>query len=173
MFSNFEGGTIDAASLGFLQVDPKGNVNPSMLPGKIYGPGGFPDLAGGAPRVYFAGAFTAGLSRIEVEGGRLNIVEDGGIPKFVRQLYKSLFSAREATKRGKEVLYITERAVFRLTSSGLTLEELAPGADLERDVLGKMEFGVEVNPKLEEMDSRLFANGRMGAKEMVSGILNR
>ena len=71
------------------------------------------------------------------------------------------------------MLYITERAVFRLTAGGLVLEELAPGVDLEKDVLGKMEFGVEVSPKLEEMDGRLFAEGKMGAKEMVSSILSR
>ena len=86
VFSNFEGGTIDAASLGFLQVDSKGNVNPSMLPDKIFGPGGFPVIAGGVPRIYFAGAFTAGKSQITISHNRITILHDGIIPKFAMVL---------------------------------------------------------------------------------------
>src|SRR6185369_868816 len=79
MFSNFEGGIIDAASLGFLQVDREGNVNPSMLPGRVFGPGGFPVIAGGAPKTYFAGTFTAGQTKIDIVNNKLRIQQDGSI----------------------------------------------------------------------------------------------
>ncbi|HEY1247349.1 MAG TPA: CoA-transferase, partial [Nitrososphaera sp.] len=114
MFSNFEGGIIDAASLGFLQVDREGNVNPSMLPNRVFGPGGFPVIAGGAPRTYFGGAFTAGQAKIDIVNGKLQIVDDGPIPKFVEKVFKTVFSGHQAIKYGKEILYVTERAVFGL-----------------------------------------------------------
>lgn len=167
MFSNFEGGVIDAASLGFLQVDTFGNVNPSFLPGRIYGPGGFPVIAGGGPRIYFAGFFNAGPSKIKVESGALKIVEDGKIPKFVDNVYRIFFSGKEALKHGKEILYITERAVFRLTKEGVRVEELAPGIDLERDVLKKMEFEPLISPHLGEMDQVLFKEGKMEIRKAV------
>lgn len=161
MFSNFEGGTIDAASLGFLQVGKNGDVNPSMLPERLYGPGGFPVIAGGSPRIYFAGAFTAGDSDVGVDHGRLKITRDGEVRKFVDSVYKNFFSGRQALKFGKEVLYVTERAVFRLTSRGLTLEEVAPGADIDRDVLGKMEFRPMIAGDVKTMDVALFSGRPM------------
>ena len=156
MFSNFEGGTIDAASLGFLQVGRNGDVNPSMLPERLYGPGGFPVIAGGSPRIYFAGAFTAGTSKISVDGGRLRIEHDGEVTKFVRKVYKNFFSGRQALKFGKEVLYVTERAVFELMPEGLKLKEVAPGADLDRNILSKMEFKPFMPRAPKEMDPALF-----------------
>lgn len=156
MFSNFEGGTIDAASLGFLQVGKNGDVNPSMLPGRLYGPGGFPVIAGGSPRIYFAGAFTAGESKVSVEKGKLKISQDGKVRKFVRRVYKNFFSGRQALRFGKEVLYVTERAVFKLTSSGLLLTEVAPGVDIKKHILDKMDYRPEVAPELKEMESALF-----------------
>jgi propionate CoA-transferase len=167
MFSNFEGGVIDAASLGFLQVDSFGNVNPSYLPGRIYGPGGFPVIAGGGPRTYFAGAFAAGRSKIKVEAGSLKIEEDAMTPKFVSNVYRIFFSGNEALKHDKEILYITERAVFRLTKEGVMLEEIAPGVDLERDVLKKMEFTPIVSPHLGEMDRVVFKKGKMNLRKAV------
>lgn len=156
MFSNFEGGTIDAASLGFLQVGEAGDVNPSMLPGRMYGPGGFPVIAGGSPRVYFAGAFTAGGTVVEARGGRLKIMKEGGKVKFVKKVYRSFFSAKQALRYGKQVLYITERAVLKLEAGGLMLKEVAPGVDLERDVLGLMEFKPRIGKRVGTMDKSLF-----------------
>jgi len=173
MFSNFEGGVIDAASLGFLQVDASGNVNPSMLPGRIYGPGGFPVIAGGGPRSYFAGAFSAGPSKIKVESGTVKIIEDAKVAKFVKQVYRIFFSGKEALKHDKEILYITERAVFRLTKQGVLLEEIAPGIDLETDVLKKMEFQPIISPHLKDMDKILFTEGRMEIRKTVLENLPR
>jgi acyl CoA:acetate/3-ketoacid CoA transferase len=160
-FTNFEGGSIDAASLGFMQVGKNGDVNPSTLPGTVLGPGGFPVIAGGSPRIYFAGSFTAGKREVGVEGGRLRIGREGEVVKFVDKVYKNFFSGDQALKSGKEVKYITERAVFSLTRSGLVLEEVAPGVDVDRDVLGRMEFSPQVSPKVGEMDARIFQAGSM------------
>jgi propionate CoA-transferase len=171
MFSNFEGGIIDAASLGFLQVDEKGNVNPSMLSNRVFGPGGFPVIAGGAPRTYFAGSFTAGSAQIDISNNRLRILRDGSIHKFVKDVFKVFFSGREAVRYGHEILYITERAVFRLSAKGITLEESAPGVDVEKEILAKMSFMPEVNPSMKQMDERLFKKEKMGIKEEIEGIL--
>ncbi len=161
MFSNFEGGIIDAASLGFLQVGKNGDVNPSMLPGRIYGPGGFPVIAGGAPRIFFAGAFTAGTAKIEVTRKGVRIIEDGATQKFVDKVYRNFFSGKQALRFGKEVLYVTERAVFRLTANGLMLEEVAPGVDVDRQVLSRMGFVPKVASTLKEMERRIFEPGPM------------
>jgi propionate CoA-transferase len=164
MFSNFEGGIIDGASLGFLQVDAKGNVNPSMLPGRVYGPGGFPDIAGGAPRIYFAGAFTSGASKIKTSSNGLHIHSDGEGSKFVPEVFKIFFSGSQALKNGKEVLYVTERAVFRLMKRGLVLEETAPGVDLERDILGKMRFAPIMPRRMKTMEKALFKSEKMNLR---------
>ena len=166
MFSNFEGGIIDVASLGFLQVDKYGNVNPSILSDRIFGPGGFPVIAGGAPKNYFAGAFTAGPKVIDIVNNRLSIVHDGS-PKFVDNVYKIIFSGDEAMKYEKEILYVTERAVFRLTEKGLTLEEVSPGVDIDRDILSKMEFRPIIATPLKLMDERLFGVGKLGLREEI------
>ena len=167
MFSNFEGGIIDVASLGFLQVDKYGNVNPSILSDRIFGPGGFPVIAGGSPKTYFAGAFTAGQKIINIVNNRLSIIHDGST-KFVENVYKIIFSGPQALKYEKEILYVTERAVFRLTEKGLTLEEFSPGVDVDRDILGKMEFSPNISTSMRQMDERLFKEGKIGLAEEIA-----
>lgn len=166
-FIFYEGGIIDAASLGFMQVGPNGDVNPSFLPERVTGPGGFPVIAHGSPRLYFAGAFTAGKREISVVNGRLMIMRDGPIMKFVSKPYKVGFNAELGLKMGKEVLYVTERAVFKLTGEGLMLEEYAPGIDIERDILNKMEFKPKVSRNLRPMDEVIFREGEMGLRKII------
>lgn len=163
-FLLYEGGAIDASSLGFLQVDEAGNVNPAFLPGRLPGPGGFPVIAIGSPRVYFAGEFTAGGRKISVEGCKLRITADGPIAKFVKAVYRVVFSGRYAVEEGKEVLYITERAVFKLTPQGLALLEVAPGVDVEKDVLARMEFKPSAG-QVQDMELKLFCGGKLGLRE--------
>jgi propionate CoA-transferase len=166
VFSNFEGGIIDAASLGFLQVDREGNVNPSMLPDRIFGPGGFPVIAGGVPRIYFAGSFTAGKTEISMSHNRISVLQDGKIPKFVESVFKVVFSGHQAMKYGQEILYVTERAVFKLTKSGIILEEVAPGIDLDKDIISKMGF-MPIVGSVKEMDKRIFRYGKMGIRDEI------
>jgi len=173
MFSNFEGGIIDAASLGFLQVDREGNVNPSMLPNRIFGPGGFPVIAGGAPRTYFAGAFSAGKAKIDIVNGKLQIAQDGEIQKFVEKVFRVVFSGHQAIKYGHEILYVTERAVFRLAKQGVILEEIAPGVDIDKDVISKMNFVPSQSSSVKQMDERLFYEGNMGTREKILQMLRK
>ena len=173
MFSNFEGGIIDVASLGFLQVDKDGNVNPSVLSRKIFGPGGFPVIAGGAPKTYFAGAFMGDEIKINILNGSLKIIKDGTISKFVNKVFKVVFSGKQAIKFQKEILYITERAVFRLTNEGLVLEEIAPGVELEKDVLDKMEFSPIVKSSVRTMDEKLFREHKMGLRDEIMRIFRK
>ena len=163
-FANYEGGIIDAASLGFMQVDHAGNVNASYLPGKLLtGPGGFPVIARGSPNLYFAGKFTAGKPDMAVENGKLVINQDGDMVKFVDKIQMKVFSAREAEKQKQNVLYITERAVFGIKDTTLELLEIAPGIDLDRDILQKMEFKPTISAGLKEMDPIVFDIGsKMG-----------
>ena len=173
-FTVYEGGIIDAASLGFLQVDKNGNVNPSMLPGRLPGPGGFSVIAAGAPKLYFSGGFTAGRRDIRVTEDGLRIVSDGPIIKFVNNVYKIVYNPKAARKHvDQEVLYITERAVFKLENNGLRLVEIAPGVDLERDVISKMEFEPLIKGSIEEMDKRIFRMGRMGIKKEIMEAIRR
>ncbi|MGK0548244.1 MAG: CoA-transferase [Pyrobaculum sp.] len=170
-FVLYQGGAIDATSLGFMQVDREGNVNPAFLPGRLPGPGGFPVIALGSPRVYFAGGFTAGKRNIRVKDCKL-VVEEEPIIKFVEKVYKIVFSGRYAVEEGKEVMYITERAVFRLTPGGVELVEAAPGIDIEKDVLSKMEFKPVVR-RVDEMDERLFCDKKLGLREEALEIVKR
>ena len=165
MFSNFEGGIIDAASLGFLQIDRFGNVNPSMLPNRLFGTGGFPVIAGGVSKIYFAGSFRGGKNIIDVKENGIKILQDGPITKFVQDVYKISFSSYQASKYGQEIMYVTERAVFKLNGTELVLVETAPGIDIDKDILEKMEFKPQIASELKEMDKRLFSKSAMNIKK--------
>ncbi|HEY7079980.1 MAG TPA: CoA-transferase [Nitrososphaeraceae archaeon] len=173
VFSNFEGGIIDAASLGFLQVDQKGNVNPSMLPNRIFGPGGFPVIAGGVPRVYFAGSFIGGKSDISISDNKIKILREGTIAKFTESVFKIVFSGNQAIKYGQEIMYITERAVFRLNERGLVLEEIAPGIDLHEDILSKMSFTPILGNSIKEMDTRIFNEEKMEIRDKLMHMIKK
>ena len=167
MFSNYEGGIIDVASLGFLQVDRFGNVNPSYIPGKLTGPGGFPVIAEGTPRAYFAGSFTAGKSDISFDREGIHINKEGEKIKFVKDVYKIFFSGKESIKYAKEVKFFTERCVFSLDSKGLTLVEIAKGVDIDRDILNMMEFKPELARDIRETPITVYGEEKMGLKYMI------
>ncbi|GBF09507.1 putative propionate CoA-transferase [Aeropyrum pernix] len=171
-FTIYEGGILDAASLGFLQVDREGNVNSSILPDRLPGPGGFSVIAAGSPNLFFAGGFTAGRRDIVAEDGRLVIRREGNIRKFVERVYRILYNPRSAMEyNDQKVLYITERAVFKLEGGSLRLVEVAPGVDIERDILGHMEFRPIIDRRVEEMDERIFRERRMEVKkELVKAL---
>ena len=163
IFDLYNGGGLDQAFLSGAEIDRFGNVNVSMFNGKVAGPGGFINIAQNAPRVCFSGIFTAGKEQdIRVEDGRLNIVRDGDIVKYVRQVDQITFSGKYAAETGKEVLFISERCVMKLTGEGLMVTEIAPGVDLKRHILDKMEFEPLISPSLKLMDARIFKDEPMG-----------
>jgi acyl CoA:acetate/3-ketoacid CoA transferase len=160
-FDFFGGGGLDVAFLGMAQVDAAGNVNVSRYGGTLSGCGGFVDITQGTQRVVFCGTFTAGGLEVEVGGDELRVVRDGRHAKFIRLVEQVTFSGERAVELDQEVLYVTERAVFRLDAAGLELVEIAPGVDIERDVLERMEFEPVVDaPK--EMSTAIFRPELMG-----------
>ncbi len=163
IFDFYDGGGIDFAGLGAAEIDRHGNVNVSRFAGKVTGPGGFINITQGAKTVCFLGTFTAGKSDIRIEDSKLRVLEDGPHIKFKEHVGHITFSGDYSVEKGtQKVFYITERAVFQLTEQGLALIEIAPGADLEKDILRKMEFRPVISPNLKEMDARIFQSGPMG-----------
>jgi len=162
MFDFYDGGGLDAACLGVAQVDREGNVNVSKIGPKVIGAGGFINITQGTKRVVFCGEFSAAGTDIVVENGKLNIRAEGKVAKFVERVEQITFSGQFAQKNGQEVLYITERCVFELRPEGLVLTEIAPGVDLQADILDRMGFAPIVSSELKTMDARIFAEGPMG-----------
>lgn len=160
-FDFYDGGGLDFAFLGLAQADCHGNVNVSKFGPKIAGCGGFINITQTAKNLIYCGTFTAGGLKVRAADGRLNILNEGKIRKFVHDVEHVTFSGPYAMERGQPVLYVTERAVFRLTNAGLELIEVAPGIDVQRDVLGQMEFRPLVADCLKTMDVAIFREQRM------------
>ncbi|MEK3722469.1 acyl CoA:acetate/3-ketoacid CoA transferase [Paenibacillus sp. FSL H8-0034] len=168
-FDFYDSGGLDLAFLSFAEVDRHGNVNVSRFGNKIVGPGGFINITQNAKKVFFLGTLTAGKSDVRIEEGNMVIHQDGSIKKFIQDVEQITWSGGYALERQQTAKYITERAVFDLTPDGIMLKEIAPGVDIQRDVLDKIDFPVIVPPEVPLMDARIFNANLMNLKDELKG----
>lgn len=167
-FDFYDGGGLDLAVLGMAQTDRDGNVNVSRFGDRLAGAGGFINISQNSRKVVFTGAFTAGGLVIALEDGQMRVVHEGRSPKFIDRVEQITFSGERAGSTGQDVLYVTERCVFRRTAEGVELVEVAPGIDIERDILANMQFRPIINvPKT--MDPRLFRPEPIGLEQILLG----
>ena len=169
-FDFFQGGGLDLAFLGFAQIDQHGNINSSRFGNVLTGCGGSIDISQNAKKVIFCGSFAVKSEQNITEKG-LEIVHPGKFKKFVQQVQQVSFSGKYALERKQEVLYITERAVFKLTSQGLMLIEIAPGIDLQKDVIDLMDFCPIISPELKLIDPIVYRETKIGLKEKFNRSL--
>ncbi len=168
-FDFYDGGGLDMACLGMAQCDAEGNVNVSRFGPRLAGAGGFINISQNARRLVFAGTFTAGGLQVAIEDGRLRVVFEGRSKKFIRRVEQVTFSGEHAAKLEQPVIYVTERCVFRRVAKGMALVEIAPGIDLERDVLAHMDFEPIIDkPAL--MDARIFQPAVMELEQTLLDI---
>jgi propionate CoA-transferase len=169
-FDFYDGGGLDLAFLGLAQADREGNLNVSKFGPRLAGAGGFINISQSAKRVVFVGTFTAGALQVRVEDGRLQLLNDIGPRKFVAQVEHRTYSGGEARRRGQPALYVTERCVFRLGDDGLELIEVAPGIDIERDILARMDFKPLVPRDPALMDTAIFGAEPMNLRERMLAV---
>ena len=155
-FDFYSGGGLDIAFLGFGEIDGYGNVNASKFGGVPVGPGGFIDIAQNARKVVFCGTFDAKGAKLDTGNGQLKVRQHGAVRKLVDEVQQITFSGRQAVAQGQQAIYITERAVFELADAGMQLIEIAPGVDLQRDVLEQIDFVPRVSDDLKTMPSQFF-----------------
>lgn len=162
MLDLYDGGVLDMTFLGAAEIDSHGNVNVSRFGTRCTGPGGFVNISQNTRKVFFCGTFTADGLKEEIKDGKLVILQEGRSKKFRQKVQQITFSGNYALESGQEVTFLTERAVLELTADGLMLTEIAPGVDLDKDILDQMEFKPIISPGLKEMDARIFGDEAMG-----------
>ncbi len=169
-FDFYDGGGLDLAFLGSAQIDTHGNVNVSKFGGGLTGCGGFINITQTAQRVIFCGTFTAAGLKVEISEAKLRIVKEGKVKKLVPEVEHVTFSGPYAAERGTQVLYVTERAVFTLQDGHLVLIEIAPGVDLQKDILDQTGFELKVSDDLTTMPEEIFRPEVMGLAQRIGEL---
>jgi propionate CoA-transferase len=166
-FDFFQGGGLDMAFLGFAQADREGNINSSRFGDVITGCGGSIDISQNARKVVYCGTFAV-KAEVEISENGIRVVHPGKFRKFVDRVQQVSFSGHYAMERGQQVVYVTERAVFELTPEGMLLKEIAPGIDLQRDILDMMEFRPLIAKDLKNIDPLVYQTKQIGLKNLLN-----
>ncbi|MBV8108920.1 MAG: acyl CoA:acetate/3-ketoacid CoA transferase, partial [Hyphomicrobiales bacterium] len=169
-FDFYDGGGLDLACLGMAQADAAGNVNVSRFGRRLAGAGGFINISQNAKKLLFAGTFTAGGLELEIADGKIAIPKEGRASKFIEAVEQVTFSGEYAAEIGQPVYYVTERCVFQRTTLGLELIEVAPGIEIERDILKQMRFKPVITREPKPMDDRIFRPESMGLEQLLLGL---
>ncbi|MBH68412.1 MAG: acyl CoA:acetate/3-ketoacid CoA transferase [Rhodospirillaceae bacterium] len=162
MFDFYDGGGLDIAFVSFAEVDSSGNVNVTRFGNRNDGAGGFINITQNAKVIVFSGTLTGGGLDVEVSQDGIIINREGSISKFVNKVGQISYNGKIGLESGQKCVFITERAVFHLTTQGLLMTEIAPGVDMEMEVLNVIDFDIKVSRDIKEMDRRLFKEGKMG-----------
>jgi len=174
-FDFYDGGGLNMCFLGAAQISPSGDVNVSrMSKNRLTGPGGFIDISQSTRNICFMTSLTAKGLEVSCPGdGSLKIDHEGSVKKFVSSVFEKTFSGDESVRRGQQVFYVTERAVFRRTAKHDTIEliEVAEGVDVQKDVIDQMDFEPVISPDLKKMDPRIFMEGKMNVTTELFGSL--
>lgn len=165
MFDFIDGGGLDATCLGLAQADEFGNINVSKFGEKLIGPGGFINITKMTKKIIFCGTFTD-KAEVRIENGIVTVLKEGKTKKFVKDVEHITFAGKYASPE-QTILYVTERCVLQLIDGRMTLIEIAPGIDLERDILARMEFRPDIAPGLKAMDTRLFIENQAVLRDAV------
>jgi propionate CoA-transferase len=174
MFDCYDGGILDMCFLGAAEISKHGDVNASRIAkDRLTGPGGFIDISQSTKRVVFMTPMTTKGLKISTSTSGLNIDHEGEVKKFVNDVFEKTFSGDEAVRRGQEVLYVTERAVFRRTAKHDLIEliEIAPNIDVQNDIINQMDFVPIVSPSLKIMDERIYNEAKMNVSNEIFGSL--
>ena len=166
-FDHYTGTGVDITFMGTAQVDGFGNVNVSKFGPRVVGCGGFIDITQPAKKVVFLATFTAKGLEVEIKDGKLKIIQEGSVRKFVNHVDQITYSGKYGSDHNQPVLYVTERAVFQLVDGGVELIEYAPGIDVEKDIINQMGFMPKISSNLKEMPRELFLPGKIGIKEYI------
>ncbi|KWZ83823.1 acyl CoA:acetate/3-ketoacid CoA transferase [Heyndrickxia coagulans] len=163
----YNGTGVDITFMGAGELDAEGNVNATKMGARCTGAGGFIDITQNAKKVVFCATFSAGGGEINLQNNKVTVVREGSIKKMVSKVSQISFNGKLAREKGQEVFFVTERAVFKLVKEGVMLIEIAPGIDLQKDILDMMDFKPIVSDEIKLMDERLFVDGVFGLKEIM------
>ena len=168
MFDFYDGGGLDIAVLGMAELDKHGNVNVTKFGPRMVGPGGFVNISSAARKVIFVGTLTAGDEEYEIGNGTIKVVKEGKVKKMVDHVEQISFSGQEAAKSGREIYYVTERCTFKLINGKVTLIDKAPGMDIEKDIIGQMEFRPEVAENVRDIPKEIYNEVWGGLKDYIT-----